>query len=171
MSLFCPNCFSEYVEGYDTCPTCELKLVDFKDLPPHCASCGKKYERGTRLCPACGIELVSYASVEDFVERKPKPVDVAFVMVYETSLMPELVLIKGALEAAGIPFNAKGEELQSLFGAGLLGGFNPVTGTVKIIVEKRREREAREIIEDLFKNNNHNDEAGQQQGPGPNPQN
>jgi hypothetical protein len=63
------------------------------------------------------------------------------------------VLIKGALESAGIPYLAKDEELQSLFGAGLLGGFNPVTGTVKIVVEKGRAIEAKGIIEDLFKSN------------------
>jgi predicted nucleic acid-binding Zn-ribbon protein len=159
MSLFCPNCLSEYVEGYKTCPKCELTLVTFADLPPHCASCGKKYAKGTLMCPMCGTELVSYKSVEDFLEGNPRPVDVAFVTVYETSLMPELMLIKGALEAAGIPYNAQGEELQSLFGAGLLGGFNPVTGTVKFIVEKRRAREAREIIEDLFKNNDGESQA------------
>jgi predicted nucleic acid-binding Zn-ribbon protein len=160
MSLFCPNCLSEYVEGYDTCPKCELKLVVFENLPPHCASCGRKFEKGTQTCANCGLELVSYKSIEDFAEGIPKPVDVSFVIVYETSLMPELVLIKGALEAAGIPYNAKGEELQSLFGAGLLGGFNPVTGSVQIIVEKRHARLAREIIEDLFKGNDDNTAAG-----------
>jgi hypothetical protein len=159
MSLFCPNCLSEYLERYDMCPTCELKLVPFHDLPPHCASCGGKYSKGTKTCPRCGIDLVSYKSVDDFLERKPATVDVAFVTVYETSHLPELALIKGALEAAGIPYVAKGEELQSLFGAGLLGGFNPVTGAVQIIVEKRRAKEAREIIEDLFKNNSSGPEA------------
>ncbi len=150
MSLFCPNCLSEFVERYDVCPTCELKLVLFEDLPPHCASCGKKYLKGTTTCPSCGIDLVSYKSVGDFLEGKPASVEVSFVTVFETSQLPELALIKGALDAAEIPYNAKGEELQSLFGAGLLGGFNPVTGPVKIIVEKRRAKEAREIIKDLL---------------------
>ncbi|HUI91880.1 MAG TPA: hypothetical protein VLX68_06485 [Chitinivibrionales bacterium] len=153
MSLFCPECFSEYREDIDTCPDCNVKLVPFHDLPPHCASCGATFPKGTKRCPDCKKDLVSYASVEDFRQGKSKYLEGESVVVYETSHMPELVLIKGALKAARIPFLAKGEELQSLFGAGLLGGFNPVTGTVKIEVERGRAEEAKEVIQDLFKDN------------------
>jgi hypothetical protein len=158
MSLFCPECFSEYRESLDTCPECNAKLVSFEDLPLHCASCGATFPKGVKRCPDCKKELVSYETVDDFREGKPRYLDAEAVVVFETSHMPELVLIKGALEDAGIPYLAKGEELQSFFGAGLLGGFNPVTGTVKIQVEKGRVEEAREIIGDLFKgNDNSND--------------
>jgi predicted ATP-dependent serine protease len=130
-----------------------VKLVPFEELPLHCASCGATYPKGTRVCPDCKKELVTYETVDDFREGKPRYLDAEAVVVFETSHMPELILIKGALESARIPYLAKGEELQGLFGAGLLGGFNPVTGTVKIEVEKGRAEEAREIIEDLFKDN------------------
>jgi hypothetical protein len=153
MSLFCPECFSEYREDHDTCPDCNVKLVSFQDLPPHCSSCSATFPKGTKRCPDCKKDLVSFDSVEDFREGKSKYLDAESVVVHETSHMPELVLIKGALKAARIPFLAKGEELQSLFGAGLLGGFNPVTGTVKIEVEKGRADEAKEILQDLFKGN------------------
>jgi hypothetical protein len=153
MSLFCPSCFSEYRESLDTCPDCNAKLVPFEDIPLHCSSCGATYPKGVKRCPDCKKELVSYATVDDFREGKPRYLNADAVVVFETSQMPELVLIKGALESAGIPYLAKGEELQSLFGAGLLGGFNPVTGTVKITVEKGRADEAREIIKDLLTGN------------------
>jgi len=29
---FCPNCRAEYIEGVDTCPDCQVELVD--ELPP-----------------------------------------------------------------------------------------------------------------------------------------
>jgi hypothetical protein len=157
MSLFCPECFSEYREDRDTCPECDVKLVLFEDLPLHCTSCGASFPKGVKRCPDCKKELVSYETVDDFREGNPRYLDAEAVEVFETSHMPELVLIKGALESARIPFLAKGEELQGLFGAGLLGGFNPVTGTVKITVEKGRADEAREIIQDLFTGN----DAGQ----------
>ena len=153
MSLFCPECFSEYQQDPGICPECNVKLVSFEDLPLHCSSCGATYPKGTKVCPDCKKELVTYETVDDFREGKPKYLDAEAVVVFETSHMPELVLIKGALESAGVPYLAKGEELQSLFGAGLLGGFNPVTGTVKIMVEKGRAKEAGRIIEDLFKSN------------------
>ncbi|HMD68531.1 MAG TPA: DUF2007 domain-containing protein, partial [Chitinivibrionales bacterium] len=123
------------------------------NLPLHCSSCGATYPKGVTRCPDCKKPLVTYKSADDLREGRPEYLDAEAVVVHETSHLPELVLIKGALEAAHIPYNAKGEELQSLFGAGLLGGFNPVTGTVKIEVEKRRADEARQIIEDLFGNN------------------
>jgi predicted nucleic acid-binding Zn-ribbon protein len=153
MSLYCPSCFSEYRESLDSCPDCGVKLVSFDDLPLHCSSCGAVYPKGITRCPDCRKPLVTYKSADNLREGTPEYLDAEAVVVHETSHLPELVLIKGALEAAHIPYNAKGEELQSLFGAGLLGGFNPVTGTVQIIVEKSRAEEAREIINDLFKGN------------------
>jgi hypothetical protein len=153
MSLFCPSCFSEYREDLADCPECNAKLVQFEDLPLHCASCGATYPKGVKTCPDCKKELVTYETADDFREGNPKYLDADAVVVFETSHMPELVLIKGALESARIPFLAKGEELQGLFGAGLLGGFNPVTGTVKIMVEKGCAEEASEIIKDLFAGN------------------
>jgi|WetSurMetagenome_2_1015567.scaffolds.fasta_scaffold00249_23 hypothetical protein len=153
MSLFCPSCFSEYRESTDSCPDCGERLVPFERLPLHCSSCGAVYPQGILKCPDCKKTLVSYRTPDDLRNGRPEYLEAEAVVVHETSHLPELVLIKGALEAARIPYNAKGEELQSLFGAGLLGGFNPVTGTVKIVVEKSRADEAREIIGDLFKGN------------------
>ncbi len=153
MSLFCPSCLSEFRESIDVCPDCGVKLVPFDNLPLHCSSCGATYPAGITRCPDCRKPLVAYRTPDDLREGTPEYLDAEAVVVHETSHLPELVLIKGALEAAHIPYNAKGEELQSLFGAGLLGGFNPVTGTVKIEVEKRRAGEARRIIKDLFGNN------------------
>jgi hypothetical protein len=152
MTLFCPNCFAEYVEGHDVCSDCNIKLVPFEELPKSCSVCGKKYPKGTKFCPDCKVELVSFETKEDFMAGEPKYIEAEPITVFETSSVTELALIKGALEGAGIPYNARGEHVQNLFGAGLIGGFNPITGTIKIEVEKKRSEEAKRIIEDLFKN-------------------
>jgi len=56
------------------------------------------------------------------------------VTVLETSDPALLAVAKSLLEAAGIPFFAKGEALQNLFGAGTVAGFNPITGPVELQV-------------------------------------
>lgn len=33
MGRWCPQCRAEYVEGLHTCPTCDVRLVDERDLP------------------------------------------------------------------------------------------------------------------------------------------
>ena len=61
-------------------------------------------------------------------------------------VIAELSIIKAMFEREHIHYNARGENLQNLFGAGLLGGFNQVTGAIKIDVAKNDVEKATMIL-------------------------
>lgn len=75
--------------------------------------------------------------------------DEEMVVVMETSDPGLLAVVKSVLESAGIPFFAKGEFLQDLFGLGQMGGINPITGPVEIQVPGEEADRARDILMDL----------------------
>jgi hypothetical protein len=60
-------------------------------------------------------------------------------------------LSKSILEDADIPFMAKGEGVQDLFGMGRIGpaGYNLITGPVEIQVPSNYEKEARVLLTDV----------------------
>jgi hypothetical protein len=59
-------------------------------------------------------------------------------------------VIKSILDEAGIRFFAKGENIQNLFGFGVLGtGFNIVTGPIEIQVLEENADYARELLADV----------------------
>lgn len=140
---YCPKCRYVYKDNLNTCSKCKVKLVYPYDLKPHCKSCKKEFDDNIKFCPDCLIELD-----KPFTEKSNvgdiKYVDM--VTVYETSNLAELSLIKGSLEGAGIHYYARGENVQSLFVLGLIGGINPLTGPIKIDVQKDRAEEALDII-------------------------
>ena len=54
------------------------------------------------------------------------------------------------LDAAEIAYAVKGENLQNLFGGGVIGtGFNVLVGPVQIQVRREDEAEARSVLSDL----------------------
>ena len=71
------------------------------------------------------------------------------VTVLETSNPALLAVAKSILEAASIPYFAKGEALQNLFVAGTLGGFNPIAGPVELQVSADDARDARAALIEL----------------------
>jgi hypothetical protein len=75
--------------------------------------------------------------------------DEEMVVVMETSDPGLLAVVKCLLESAGIPFFAKGEFLQDLFGLGQIGGVNPITGPVEIQVPGEEADRARSLLTDL----------------------
>lgn len=68
------------------------------------------------------------------------------VTVFETGDQAALAVAKSLLDEAGIPYFAAGENLQSLFGVGAVGGFNPIVGPVRIEVAEDDAKEARELL-------------------------
>lgn len=58
-------------------------------------------------------------------------------------------VVESALEDAGIPFLVRNADIQSLFGAGQIGGFNLLTGPIAIQVESRFADEAIEVLQGL----------------------
>ena len=77
------------------------------------------------------------------------------VTVLETSDPALLAIAKSLLEDAGIGFFAKGEGIQDLFGAGRLGGFNPITGPVELQVSADDATEAGSVLLELRRQADH----------------
>ncbi len=74
------------------------------------------------------------------------------VTVLETGDPALLAVAKSLLEDAGIPFFAKGEATQDLFGVGRLGtGFSPIVGPVELQVSADDAPEAQARLIDLIR--------------------
>ena len=70
--------------------------------------------------------------------------------VLKTNDLATLTLAEGALESAEIPYLAKGEQIQDLFGFGRMVPVNPVTGPVEIQVRAEDEKRALELLAQIF---------------------
>ncbi len=76
--------------------------------------------------------------------------DPEIVTVFETGNAALIALAKSILDNAGIRYIVKGEQIQSLFGWGVLGtGFNIVVGPVQIQVSRTDRLTARDLLADL----------------------
>jgi hypothetical protein len=58
-------------------------------------------------------------------------------------------LAKSLLEGEGIEYLVRGENLQDLFGAGRLGGYNYITGPAEFLVHPHDAERARTLLEGL----------------------
>jgi hypothetical protein len=134
MITYCPNCRKEAKENADTCRKCNCAFVLPKDVPPKCPSCKKLFAPGETICRDCLMELDVFFSPSLSASTAPIKDDV--VTVFESSSIGELAVIKSLLEKAGVNYFARGENVQNLFGVGLVGGFNPLVGAVKIDILK-----------------------------------
>jgi hypothetical protein len=93
-----------------------------------CPDCDAEIGAGSPTCAACGRPLS--AAAEEWVE---------FVTVMTTRDHSELALAKSLLEAAGIEFFARNEEVEALIAA----------GPVELQVRPEDEEEARDLLRDL----------------------
>jgi hypothetical protein len=106
-----------------------------------CPSCGSEYREGFSSCADCEVPLVD--SPPD--EPHPDPGDIE--TVFASSDPVALVTAKSLLDEAGIPYLARGEGIQDLFGMGRLGtGFSVVAGAVEIQVGAHRAQEAADLL-------------------------
>jgi hypothetical protein len=112
--MFCPQCGSEYREGFTVCADCDVALVD---QPPADEDAGRPDER--------------------------------LVTVLEAGDPGLLAMAHSLLDGEGIPASFPGEGLQSLFGAGSIGGFNVAIGPVGIQVPEEYAERARELLAEL----------------------
>lgn len=72
------------------------------------------------------------------------------VTVLETSDPALLAVAKSLLESADIPYFAKGENVQDLFGLGRFGtGFSPVAGPVELQVAAEDAHDAHALLMQL----------------------
>ena len=99
-----------------------------------CSSCRGEFVDELTMCPDCGIPLVS---------EKPEAeeLDEPLVQVFRSADASLLPIIKSVLSGAGIPHLVQGEEAQSLYPFGSLGGGSDdrLLGAVVLVPESRRE--------------------------------
>ena len=68
------------------------------------------------------------------------------ITIYTPKDRTEYFVISGLLDSAGIKYLSLNEGVQNLFGAGEIGGFNILTGGIKIQVTEEDAEEAINII-------------------------
>ena len=76
--------------------------------------------------------------------------DLDLVTILETSDALRIDLAEGLLESANIPYLARGEMIQDLFGLGRLTAVNPISGPVSIQVTRADAERARRVLADAM---------------------
>lgn len=82
---------------------------------------------------------------EERHDAPPDP-DLELVTLHVTNDESELLVLQSMLEAAGIPYLCRGEQIQDLFGVGRLVAVNPITGPVEIQVATSDLEAARTLL-------------------------
>ena len=132
--MFCPSCKAEYVPGYTRCSDCGVALVDSLPEPEHKQ---KHYDTPTELAP----------DPEPFV-LSTEPLNLVTVLSSGDSGL--MAVAKSILESAQIRCMVEGEGVQDLFGIGrVVGGFNPITGPMRLRVRADDAADARLLLADL----------------------
>lgn len=107
----------------------------------YCPDCGAEYVPGIVVCADCGTALQA---------EPPTPVpvpDLELVAVAQTGDAIRTALVKSLLDDAGIPYLARNDQLQDLFGFGRLVPVNPVSGPVIFMVPADRAEEAKDLLD------------------------
>ena len=76
--------------------------------------------------------------------------DLDLVTVLATNDLGLIDIAESLLEGASIPYLAKGEGVQDLFGLGRLTSVNPITGPVEIQVNASDEESARRLLAEII---------------------
>ena len=112
-----------------------------------CPKCKFEYVTDQVTCPDCGSRLAS-----EKPQSLPKQIEprIELATILETGDQFLIARVKSILDEAGIPYLAKGEGLQDLFGLGRIGaGYNQVVGPVQLQVRKDQEQLARRLLEEI----------------------
>lgn len=107
----------------------------------YCPECGSEYVDGVTECADCDVAL----QVEPPPPKGP-PEALNLVPVHETGDAIRTAMVKSLLEEARIPYLARNEQLQDLFGFGRLVPVNPISGPVIFLVPDEYADEARDIL-------------------------
>lgn len=79
-----------------------------------------------------------------------EPRDIELVTALESGDTAVIAVAKSLLEGAEIPYLARGEMIQDLFGLGRLTAVNPITGPVVIQVDRADLDDAQLLLADLL---------------------
>jgi hypothetical protein len=110
-----------------------------------CPACGSEYRPEIKECSDCGVPLVPAPPEPAAFENTPLDT----VTVFSASDAALVALARSILESAGIPFAARNEGVQDLFGLGRMAGFNQITGPVTFEVPAEHAEEARMLLDEL----------------------
>ncbi len=106
-----------------------------------CPECGAEYREGVTGCADCNVGLVEQLPSEPKIGWRE------LITVLETADENLVVVAKGILEGAGIPYLAKADRLQDLIGWGRFGsGFNIIVGPIQIQVPEEYVEAARALL-------------------------
>jgi hypothetical protein len=73
------------------------------------------------------------------------------ITIFESGNQPVVAIVKSILDGTEIPCSAKGENLQNLFGIGVIGtGSNIIAGPVEIQVSTEDEPVASELLAEII---------------------
>ena len=122
---------------------------------PDCGGIAKfkiisEFNDSALACSDCGGQLILGPAprLEDRIRESsqaPEP-DLELVPVFIAQNEPELLVVESVLKQGGIPYLAKGEQIQDLFGFSQLVVVNPVIGPVEIHVRMDDAETARELL-------------------------
>lgn len=123
---------------------------------PECSGLQKfqtisKFNDTATVCADCGTTLVAGPAPDTLPSTEPAPdPDLELVPVLTASQEADVVIIESLLAEAGIPYLARGEQIQDLFGLGRIGGVNPITGPVEFTVAAADAEAARRILAEFI---------------------
>ncbi len=107
----------------------------------HCPECGAEVRPELDRCDECDVALVDEAPPGEDPEATP------FAVVFATSEIDVIPVIKSLLRGAGIPFETDGEAMMDLFPSDMLGPvMNRPRGEVRFMVPEAQAEEARELL-------------------------
>jgi hypothetical protein len=141
---------SEYTEEGERIIRAELQQRGLPQPDPpigQCSRCGRSIARNHLHdeCSQCG-EPFPPEILQELGAQTP---EVALVPVLRTADAGLIPLAKSLLDGEGIEYLVRGENLQDLFGAGRLGGYNYVTGPAEFWVNTHDAERARALLDGL----------------------
>ena len=143
---------SEYTEDGERVIRAELKRRGLPQPDPPigvCPRCGRSIARNHPRdeCSQCGEVLPS--EMLRMLRGHSHEAEAALVPVLRTGDAGLILLAKSLLEREVIEYFVRGENLQDLFGAGRLGGYNYVTGPAEFWVRAGDAERARALVDGL----------------------
>jgi hypothetical protein len=124
---------------------------------PECGGLAKfkivsEFNDSATICSDCQTPLVPgpAPSPRELGDRPEPDPDLELVPILVVKDEAKLILLESVLEEAEIPYLAKGEHIQDLFGFGRLVAVNPITGPVVIYVTSDKAAQARKLVADFF---------------------